>query len=410
MKSKPAIAFKYCQKGCGADYYYGYSVEQTIGTIDMQLDSDSYDLILFDNSAELVEKTTNYDHVITIYLFRNIHAYEVYDEVDSLEDSKFTNIASGTHPSGDPKGALKHFDYVVVGDCELAISELIDSIFRDDSEIDIQGVWKKDGTEIIEGGKTIPIDLDQIPPFAANRELFSPIEISRGCPWACRFCCVPYIYGGKIRHRSIENIVKAVKEMKEQGRRVVNFLTPNSFAYGSSDGLKPAPDQIRELLSELAKIKDMKIIYGNYLSNVRPDFVTDELVELVKKYTQTPSIHMGGQSGSDRVLEYNNTGYTVARLIDAVKTVRKHGLGCSVDIIVGLPGETDEDLKKSVDLVEELVELGAVPRVHAFMPLPGTPFADMKPGILSKKTISTLGRISRKGKVMQPFKYEEGSN
>lgn len=75
-----AIAFKYCSKGCGADFYYGYSVEQTVGAIDVSDNVSTLPIILFDNVAELKEKAASFDRIFTIYLFRSVHAsdLEVY--------------------------------------------------------------------------------------------------------------------------------------------------------------------------------------------------------------------------------------------------------------------------------------------------------------------------------------------
>jgi B12-binding domain/radical SAM domain protein len=410
MSTQTVIAFKYCNKGCGADYYYGFAVEQTVGTIDAHLDPDSYDLVTFDSAEELLKKTRSYNLAIVIYLFRNVYADEVFREVVAFgkeRKNNYVTIAAGTYPSGDPRGVLRYFEYVVVGDCELAVSELVKQVIEGSKVKSIPGVWSSKHGKIVEGGRATPVEIDAIPPFAERFKMFSPIEITRGCPWGCKFCCVPYIYGGTLRHRSIDNIVEAVKIMKKRGKKVVNFLTPNAFAYGSVDRQMADPKKVEELLRALSKIGGMKIIFGNYLSNVRPDFVTDELVIMVKKYTQTPSIHMGGQSGSNSLLESAHVGYTMETILQAVQIVKKHGLGCSVDIMLGLPGETEADRLKTHELITKLVEMGAIPRIHAFMPLPGTPFAGETAKRVGKEERDLVGKLSRGGRIMQPFVYEE---
>lgn len=331
-------------------------------------------------------------------------------ETSELEkDSRFITISAGAHPSGDPEGTLQYFDYIVAGDCEIAIRELL-SYLIENKVPQIEGAWYKKGREIIRGGRAEFLDLNEIPPFAPNHKLFAPIEITRGCPWGCKFCCVPYIYGGKLRHRSVEGIIRWVKVAKKHGRRVINFLTPNAFSYGSESGRDPKnvrKDKIEELLTNLARIEDVKIIFGNYLSNVRPDFVSEDLIEMVKKYTQTPTIHMGGQSGSDRILGACRVGYTVEDVRRAVKIVRKVGLNASVDIIFGLPGETESDRKKTLQLIKELMALGAKPRIHAFMPLPGTPFQDQAHGKVPAKYQELFLKWATYNQVMIPFEYEE---
>jgi len=405
-----AIAFKYCGKGCGTDFYYGYSVEQTVGAIEVSNNVSSLPILLFDDLTELYGKTASFDRVFTIYLFRSVYAPEVFAESSELKkDARFVTIGAGAHPSGDPIGSLQHLDYVVVGDCEIAIRELLNYLIEERVP-QCRGIWHKEDGEIIKGGRTELLDLNIIPPFAPRHKLYAPIEITRGCPWACKFCSVTYIYGGKLRHRSVEEIVKWAKIAKEGGRRVINFLTPNAFSYGSDssrDPKKTRRDKIEELLSSLARIEGVKIIFGNYLSNVRPDFVSKDLIELVKRYTQTPTIHMGGQSGSDCILQISRVGYTVEDIREAVKIVRNAGLNASVDFIFGLPGETEKDRKETLQFIRELMTLGAVPRVHAFMPLPGTPFRNQAPGKVPIKYRETLLKWAAHKQVMIPFEYEE---
>lgn len=405
-----AIAFKYCGKGCGTDFYYGYSVEQTIGTIEVDNNISSLPILLFDNVAELKKKAMLFDRIFTIYLFRSVYTPEVFAETLELKkDNRFVTIAAGAHPSGDPIGTLQYFDYVVVGDCEIAIKELLNCLIEGKMPKS-KGIWYRENAKIIKGGRAEALDLNMIPPFAPKHKLFAPIEITRGCPWACKFCCVTYIYGGNLRHRSVEEIVKWVRIAKESGRIVINFLTPNAFSYGSESGRDPRKvrrDKIEELLSSLAKIKDIKIIFGNYLSNVRPDFVSEDLIEIVKKYTQTPTIHMGGQSGSDRILEISRVGYTVEDIRRAVKIVRQAGLNASVDFMFGLPGETEKDRKETLWFIKELMALGAKPRIHAFMPLPGTPFHNRAPGKIPAKYRELFLKWASHKQVMIPFEYEE---
>jgi B12-binding domain/radical SAM domain protein len=405
-----AIAFKYCGRGCGTDFYYGYSVEQTIGAIEVDDNLSSLPILLFDNAAELYEKSLSFDRVLTVYLFRSVYAPEVWAEsLELRNDARFVTIGAGTHPSGDPIGSLQYLDYVVVGDSEIAIRELLTCLIEDRTP-QLSGVWYTQGEKIIEGGRAKPIDLDMIPPFAPKHKLFSPIEITRGCPWACRFCSVTYVYGGKLRHRSVEEIIRWVKVANEGGIKVINFLTPNAFCYGSEsvrDPKKIRKEKIEELLSRLARIEDVKIIFGNYLSNVRPDFVSEDLIDLVKRYTQTPTIHMGGQSGSNRILQISRVGYTVEDIRQAVKVVRNSGLNASVDFIFGLPGETEKDRKETLRFIKELIALGARPRIHAFMPLPGTPFYNQAPGKVPTKYREALLKWAAHKQVMIPFEYEE---
>lgn len=406
---KNAIAFKYCKKGCGTDYYYGYSVEQTIGTLEFDDKLNAFTIILFDDINSLITKTKSFDKVMVAYLFRTVYKDEVFSEVAALKNNKrFVTIGMGAHPSGDPIGTLDYFDYAIVGDCEYTFQELVKNITENATDFKIKGIWYKKDGEIINGGKAKPVDLNNIPPFSPKHHLFAPIEITRGCPWRCKFCCIPYVYGNKPRHRSIEEIINWVEIAKKTcGTKVINFLTPNSFCYGSVNGRKIMIDKIEELLQSLAKIDNVKIIFGNYLSNARPDYVSEELLKIIKTYTQTPTIHLGGQSGSNRILELSRVGYTVEDVKNAVREVRKNGFNVQVDIIYGLPFETYEDRRQTLELINFLIRHRAKPRIHTFVPLPGTPFANEPQNRISPVYKKIFRRLATDDKVMIPFEYEE---
>lgn len=404
---RTAIAFKFCDRGCGTDFYYGYSVQQTVGVIECDAQLGKLPLILFDDYDDLTTKASTFERVIVVYLFRSADRKEVFGELPRVAaHSEFLSVGAGAHPSGDPAGTLQYFDYAVVGDCEIAVRDLIETILGHQLAFPV-GTWYKSNGEIMKGGTAKPVDLNLIPAFAPKNDLIAPIEITRGCCWGCKFCSVPYIYGGKLRHRSIDQIVKWAKIARDKGRKVINFLTPNAFSYASKGGREIRLDKIEMLLSSLSRIKGVKIVFGNYLSNVRPDFVNQDTIALVKKYTQTPTIHMGGQSGSDRILRSSRTGYTVDDIRRAVQIVRKAGLNCSVDFIYGLPGETRQDRTKTMNFIIELLHLGAKPRIHAFMPLPGTPFEHEPRGKVPAKHKERFVPMARSKQVMTPFEYEE---
>ena len=113
------------------------------------------------------------------------------------------------------------------------------------------------------------VDLDRYPPF--RPPLLGPIEISRGCPWNCAYCQTPALFGHRMRHRSVDAICKYDKFYEDK-----RLVSPNAFAYGS-DGIKPDPGAVERLLKNLSG----DIYFGTFPSEVRPEFVTPEMVGLV---------------------------------------------------------------------------------------------------------------------------------
>jgi radical SAM superfamily enzyme YgiQ (UPF0313 family) len=122
---------------------------------------------------------------VMLYSFASPQAAEVYQEVDmATSDSIF--IAGGPHPSGCPEEAAGHFDFVVVGEGEETLPELLDTIRSNGDATGIKGIaFMRDGRYHYTGERK-ETDLDRHPPF--RPPLYGPIEISRGCPWSCAYC------------------------------------------------------------------------------------------------------------------------------------------------------------------------------------------------------------------------------
>ena len=235
-------------------------------------------------------------------------------------------------------------------------------------------------------------DLDSYPCFDPEK-LRAPIEISRGCPWGCKYCQTPRLFGREVRHRSIDSIVKNAGYYSD-----LRFIASNAFGYGS-DGIHPRFDKVEKLLSELHKLPDKKIFFGTFPSEVRPEFVTDESAELVKKYCANDTLSLGAQSGSDRILKEIRRGHTVGDSISAVECCLEHELVPAVDFIFGLPTETEEDQEKSLDLVRWICKKGGTVRAHYLTPLPGTPYASAVPAEVSDRVRRELGKLALGGKL-----------
>lgn len=323
---------------------------------------------------------------IMLYSFASLQAEEVFKEVESSNtDSIF--IAGGPHPTGCPEETLKYFDYVVIGEGEESLPELI-KVLKEGGDISsVRGIaFKKDG-KVIFTEKRDNVDLDRYPPFKPL--LYGPIEISRGCPWSCAYCQTPRIFGHKMRHRSVEAICKYDKYYEDK-----RLISPNAFAYGS-DGITPNLDAVEKLLKSLSG----NIYFGTFPSEVRPEFVTDKMLELVSSYCANDEIHLGGQSGSDRVLRSIHRGHTVNDIIMAVGRAKDKGFTPVVDFIFGLPGENEEDQEMTLKTITDIINENGKIRAHYFMPLPGTEFANTDPVPLSLKVEKVLGKLALGGKL-----------
>ncbi len=312
---------------------------------------------------------------------------EVIKKIKELKEKALLLFAGGPHPTARPKEVLNFgFDYVVSGEGEYLILEIL----------------KKQPNQKIVYGKKV-LNLDEFLPFSEKHKKFGPIEISRGCPFGCYFCQTPFIFGSKMRHRSIENILKLVEILIKNNKRDIRFVTPNAFAYGSADGKTINYYLLEELLKNIRNlIKDNgRIFFGTFPSEVRPEFVNEKTVSLIKKYCDNDNLVIGAQSGSERLLKILNRGHNVFDIYKATEITIKNNLKPNLDFIFGFPHETEEDIKETIKVIKDLTKMGAKIHLHTFIPLPQTPLfkVGLKDYEISKEFIKLIRELLPKGKI-----------
>jgi B12-binding domain/radical SAM domain protein len=327
---------------------------------------------------------------IMLYSFATAQAKEVYAEVDRARFSGTVEaiyVAGGPHPSAMPEEVLEHFDLVVIGEGEETLPELLLTIAGGRDPADVLGIAYKDGGGMRFTGKRDPVDLDLYPPFG---RILAPLEISRGCPWGCAYCQTPRLFGTRMRHRSIDVIARYAHRHRD-----IRFTSPNSLAYGG-DGRAPRLDKVEALIRRLAEQKK-PIYFGTFPSEVRPEFVTDQALELITRYCANRSISLGGQSGSPAVLQRIGRGHGRGEIEAACELALDFGITPQVDLIFGLPMESAEDQRMTLDLAKWIVRKGGKVRAHRFTPLPGTPLCSARPARLEEVVEAELGRMALSG-------------
>ncbi|MDD4126452.1 MAG: TIGR04013 family B12-binding domain/radical SAM domain-containing protein [Methanomicrobium sp.] len=323
------------------------------------------------NSVDVPEKD------ITLYSLNSVNASQYLDEIKNAD---CITVAGGPHPSAMWNEVLDYADYVIVGEGEYTLPALIRYIEKKSAVLP-KGVATKDCYT----KNDTCVFLDSYPPFT---KIKGYLEISRGCPFRCAYCQTPRLFGGCMRHRSIDAIIRASK-----GYNDVRFLTPNALSYGS-DGKKPAYEKLKKLLSCFDKDKNLYL--GTFPSEVRPEFVTQESLDIILKYCSNTKLHFGAQSGSNSVLKRINRGHTTDDVINAVTLCKDNGFVPVIDYIVGLPFETDEEQLETVDQMKWAAKYGKI-HAHYFTPLPGTPFSKMSPSPLISEVEKTLGKLALSG-------------
>ena len=184
--------------------------------------------------------------------------------------------------------------------------------------------------------------------FPSRREGVNAwITIMRGCDKFCTFCIVPFTRGRE-RSRSIQGIVNEVKNAVYNGFSEVTLLGQNVNSY-SNNG-----NNFAKLLENVAKVSGLKRI--RYTSP-HPQDISIELLDVMSKYDNICNyIHLPLQSGSDRILKRMNRTYTRKHFIELATIIRKKlpNAGISTDIIVGFPGENEENFLNTLRVMEEV--------------------------------------------------------
>lgn len=395
-----------------------YSFNALIGAIETINELDDIKVYFIREKVDLIkslkEFCKKFNKIIVGISFFTTQLWEIYDLVKKLRKefkNKIFLLAGGPHPTGDPRGTLKMgFDLVAVGEAEETLIDILKKFKKKEKLLDIKGTAFLDNNkEYNFGGKRPVVELDRYPPIPLKSVKFGAIEITRGCPYICYFCQTPHILGSYPRHRSIESICRIVKFMKKYNKLDIRFITPNAFSYGSSDGKKLNLTALENLLVEIKKIISPRgrIFLGSFPSEVRPEHVNPQTLDLVLKYAANDNIIIGAQSGSQRILNLCHRGHTVEDIYRAVELTINSKLKANVDFIFGLPNETEEDIDLTIEVMKDLASSGARIHTHSFIPLPNTVFANMSVKRINKKLRVMIQELNSKGIAYGDWKKQE---
>ena len=187
-----------------------------------------------------------------------------------------------------------------------------------------------------------------------KKSVTSFVSIMQGCNQFCTFCIVPSTRGRE-RSRSIEDIVGECRELVDRGVREVTLLGQIVTSYGRREiGERDGKSAFVQLIEALHGIEGLERIR---FTSPHPKGYGDDLVEAYGRLAKLcESAHIPVQSGSDAMLKRMHRGYTCERFLEIVGKLRavKPGIGITTDIIVGFPGETEEEFEETVSLCREV--------------------------------------------------------
>jgi tRNA-2-methylthio-N6-dimethylallyladenosine synthase len=201
------------------------------------------------------------------------------------------------------------------------------------------------------------------------------VSIMQGCNQYCTFCIVPYTRGEE-RSRTIEDIVSECGELVARGVREITLLGQIVTSFGKRD--VPARDGISAFVQLLEAVHEIEGLERIRFTSPHPKGYGDDLVEAYARLPKlVESAHIPVQSGSDRLLKAMHRGYTRERFMGIIEKLRrvKPEMGITTDIIVGFPGETEEDFEQTLSLAREADFDNAF--IFKYSPRKDTPAATM---------------------------------
>lgn len=216
--------------------------------------------------------------------------------------------------------------------------------------------------------------------FSFGDRTRSFLKVQDGCDYKCSFCTIP-LARGKSRSDTVENVVANAKKIAEKGVKEIVLTGVNIGDFGNGteviEGVKPKKDALFiDLIRKLDQIEDIERFR---ISSIEPNLCTDEIIEFVAQSNRfVPHFHMPLQSGNNKQLQMMRRRYKRELYAERVKKIRHLMPHCAigVDVIVGFPGETEEDFLETYNFIKDL----DITYLHVFTysERPNTPAAEME--------------------------------
>lgn len=293
-------------------------------------------------------------------------------------------VVGGPHPTALPEDTLgnANIDFVILGEGEETLLELIDNISLPQNYQNIPGLAYKDNGKIrINQMRENIKDLDNIPFPAwhfippdkyprmphgsiAKKYPLAPVVSSRGCPFLCSFCASEVVWKRKWRPRSPKSVVDEIELLKnEYGVKEIHFEDDN-FTLDRNRAIKICEEIIKRKLD----------IAWSCPNGVRIDTMDEELLQIMKR-SGCYSLVFGFESGDPEILKRVNKRLDLSKVESVVRMTKKIGIRTTGFFIIGLPGETKKSILKTVSLAKSLPLDRA--QFGLFAPLPGSQDFDL---------------------------------
>lgn len=228
---------------------------------------------------------------------------------------------------------------------------------------------------------------DLFPGISGAARVSSFVTVMQGCDNYCSYCIVPYVRGPEISRDATE-ILREVRGLAAEGVREVTLLGQNVNSYGLKS---PGAPKFAELIRQVAAVDGIKRI--RFFTS-HPKDMSDDLIDC---FAEIPSlcghIHLPAQSGSNSVLKRMNRGYSREEYLEKISALKaaRPGIAVTGDMIVGFPGETEEEFNETLFLMKEVRYIDLFS--FAYSPRPGTRAADFTEELRREEKQQRLERL-----------------
>ncbi|MCS3800566.1 B12-binding domain-containing radical SAM protein [Niastella sp. OAS944] len=363
-----------------------------------------YSVSLFDtmfaHSAQDIQNTLNNNTPNFFVLYDDGFNYLTKMCLTNMREAAFDMIklakAKGCTVIVSSSDSTDHFeqycsegaDFVILGEAEITLLQLVEAINNKETNFQhIPGLAFRHNDHVIKTpGRMVMKDLDALPLPAWDLVNITPyrsmwlkssgyfslnVATTRGCPFKCNWCAKP-IYGNRYNARSPEKVVAELKLLKEK------FQFDHIWFCDDIFGLKPG------WVNAFANIVEKEQLQFRFKIQARADLLLQENTIKDLARAGCHNIWMGAESGSQKVLDAMDKGTTVEQIYQATTLLKKNGIHPSFFIQFGYPGETREDIAKTIRMIKDLLpyEMG----ISVSYPLPGTVFYERVKNELKTKS------------------------
>jgi len=307
------------------------------------------------------------------YLTPMMHSAQKVAALTKEIDENIIVIAGGHHPTYCPEETLEspNIDIAVRGEGEIPLLKLCNAFLSGNPDLkNIPGIHFKENGNIIGNAESDMIpDLDSLP-FPA-RELVLSCDYSRyrlhyvitarGCPYNCTFCSDKELWKGKVRRRSLKNVMEEIKQLNRNYDVKYVDIVDGTFTYD------------RRYLTEFCNAMIQEELDIKWRCSARYDNLDQEIIDLMKR-SNCSGLYLGLESGSQKILNSIDKKTTVDDIIKTSEIIYQSGITSVTAILMGLPQEDAQDIEDTLELMTRIKT--SIFDINNFVPLPGTPLYD----------------------------------